>query len=842
MSTHQSWDSVEKNMIRQPLISRRILFIAFILLALAATSVAAESWPSTKFEVFEGVPWNSKYTGVLAIGKAMPYNDALDESRPASKPLTPELRYEIEEYLGEVAREYQKYFPAPQLEPLVTREDGARAYRIYYLDIPGSKPALARYSNDCTDDIRFRIEVNAASLTRGGKITPKGYGDLAHELFHAIQRNTVAGKKAMCPGGVGPWIIEGQAEAIGHDMARRLRRLEDDTQVSRWGLRYYSVPLVIPADGPVSRGYQTSSFWRYIAEMQYLRSQGKRDTEAKPGPDLAQGYDTDYSYLADLMNLAPQGSGQKAETKWLGDWTASYFGVDLSRIFIDFVSVFAQYGKYRINGSNLPGSDAEYYWREISFGAKNDLSTRGCIPIKLDEKNDDASVNLSLQKLAADCIELDVGDTGTPLGWTLQAISENKTLLKQLRLAMAGGQQIATSAPIDDIPNASGAVAAWSFLLDPKQKQYLLVANMAKKAQDTVDQDIQLRITLSGRDDNHVPQRAKSTARNVPEQNSTPGPAGASETRARRKAEMVTAIKGSGSTTWELAEAYGNCTGKRTNADCQARVTLKLKSSSADQLFPNSASAAGLGGLHGQMMEMVNVDMGALMAAIEFEDQTPGIEVTINVSGFDYGFTGTFSDASILVSGTNESDWLRSISPAPMDKYPPCLYPNPTGTLTIEEFSPFILRGSYSGQLVKSGIVRNVKKCPTKDIVDSISGSFVIAAPWTQDSRRNIDTSWLMEDAYNDINQMLPAGIKAIDPGTPETPPSFETRDMDFPMEDPDEFGFDECDCSCESIRKGMEITRGGMTGQQPDDEGIQLMMCMGHCMASNPNNCSLDF
>ena len=822
----------------KPLNTNRIVVIALLFFSLTAPAALAESWPTTKFEVYEGTPWNSQVPIELATGKIVHGVYELDEPKPASVPLTPELRYEIEEYLGEVAREYQKHFSAPQLEPLVERDDGVQAYRIYYMDSQQDDPGYARYANHCSESIRFRIEVNAATLTSGGKITAKGYGDLAHELFHAIQRKTTAGKKMKCPGGIGSWAIEGQAEAIGHDMARRLRRVEIDTHISRWGLRYYNLPLVIAAGGPESRGSQTSSFWRYIAEMNYLRSQGKRDAKAKPGPDIPDGYDTDYAYLADLMNSAP-GTGEKAEAEWINEWLRSYFGVDLSRTYIDFVSVYAQYGKYRIDGNKVP--NAERNWREIGFGGSRDMKRRGCETVRLDKKNDDASVRLSLQKLAAECIEFDVGDTGTPLSWILQTIGKDKASLKQLRLAMAGGQQVATSAPVADIPDASGAIAAWNFLLDPNKKQYLLVANMAKEAQDTVAQDIELRITLSGREDNHVPGQSKKAAGNVPSRETRPGPAGASQTRARRLAEMVTAFKGAGATTWELDESSGNCTGRKAKARCQSQVTLQLKSSAVDQMMPGSSSAAALGGLYGQMMEMVNVDMGTLMAAMEYEDQNQGTTVEITVPGFDYGFTGTFTNANILVSGIAESDWLRSMSPTPQDKYPPCLYLQPTGTLTIEEFSPYILRGSYSGQLVKGGVVRNVRKCPTKDVVDSISGSFVIAAPWTQDSRVKVDTGWLQEDAYNDINQMLPAGMKATDPGLPGGPPVIEGRDTGFPTDTTGDSEFGECDCSCESIRKAMKITRDGMTGYAQDAAGMNMMMCMGQCMTQIPDNCSLD-
>lgn len=828
---------------RQPPNTSWLIAISLLFFTTVSSFALAASWPSTKFEVYEGEPWTSQFTGMTDVGKVVQGVRDMDTPKPASVSLTPELRYEIEEYLGEVAREYQKYFPAPKLEPLVERDDGAQAYRIYYFDIPGSRPALARYSNDCSDSNRFRIEVNAATLTSGGKITAKGYGDLAHELFHAIQRNTKAGKKSMCPGGIGPWVIEGQAEAIGHDMARKLRRVEIDTQISRWGLRYYSLPLVMAAGGPTSRGYQTSSFWRYIAESHYLRSQGKRDAEAKPGPDIPGGYDTDYSYLADLMSRTPGGTGEKAEAKWLNEWLRSYFGVDLSRTFIDFVSVYAQYGKYRVDDRKvpLPEFEAEWYWREIGFGASNDLSKRGCETIRLDENNDDASVRLNLQKLAAECIEFDVGDTGTPLSWVIQTIGKDKASLRQLRLAMAGGQQVASSAAIANIPDASGAIAAWNFLLDSDKKQYLLIANMAKEAQNTVAQDIELRITLSGRDDNHVPSQTKKTAGNVPTPEARPGPAGASQTRARRKAEMTAAFKGAGATTWELDEPSGNCTGRKAKARCQSQVKLQLRSSAVEQMMPGSSSAAALGGLYGQMMEMVNVDMSLLMAAVEFEDQNQGTKVDITVPGFDYGFTGTITNAKILVSGTSESDWLSSMSPTPQDKRPPCLYPQPTGTLTIEEFTPYILRGSYSGQLVKGGVVRNVRKCPTKDVKGSISGNFVIAAPWTQDSRLEVDVSWLQEDVYNDINQMLPAGMKATDQGLPGGPPAFEIRDTDFPTDSAGDPEFNECDCSCESVRKAMKMTREGMTGHQTGEAGLNMMMCMGQCMAEIPDSCSLD-
>jgi hypothetical protein len=67
--------------------------------------------------------------------------------------------------------------------------------------------------------------------------------------------------------------------------------------------------------------------------------------------------------------------------------------------------------------------------------------------------------------------------------------------------------------------------------------------------------------------------------------------------------------------------------------------------------------------------------------------------------------------------------------------------------------------------------------------------------------------SWLQEDAYNDINQMLPAGMIATDPGLPGGPPGLEGRDLDRQADEAGESGLNDCDCSCESIREAQRQT-----------------------------------
>ena len=193
-------------------------------------SALAAQWPVKDFVVFFGEPWSSNVPDLVEIGRYVTDESSYEldtrEDRPAHIPESTVT--EIENYLGLVARRYEALgFLPPTLEPVIRQADGRFAYRVYLYDTDQDAPAS--YSTDCAGGVLrriIRVDLDNPSSPAGlaigqnGKITDKGYQDLAHELFHAVQASYPLFKENCA---LGDWIFEGTADALGVDLARELR-------------------------------------------------------------------------------------------------------------------------------------------------------------------------------------------------------------------------------------------------------------------------------------------------------------------------------------------------------------------------------------------------------------------------------------------------------------------------------------------------------------------------------------------------------------------------------------------------------------------------------------------
>ncbi|HID35949.1 MAG TPA: hypothetical protein EYP39_01010, partial [Ghiorsea sp.] len=341
--------------------------------------------------------------------------------------LTDELVTEIQDYLQSVAKYLEKDFPAPALRTTTdatNRSEGPLAYIVYFYN-GGKNFSYARYNNNCENLDGF-IELNSATITKNGKaygiivdgkITNKGYGDLAHELFHAIQRTTRVGRNN-CHPEYGDWITEAQAEAFGHDMARKFRGKAVASKLVRWGGRNsYSYDLYIKSASENNiqrdRAYQTSSFWRYLAEAWHLRNTSQVSGGEKPGPDMSNSYDTDYRYIASLMDQSLKEVGRKPELRWLDKWLRQNLWGGLNRVYTDFISVLPEYAVYRFN-SSLSAEDARKRWLDKILSADTKQHHPACKTVFLKPGKLTANAILRLAPVASNCMIVDISSFTTP--------------------------------------------------------------------------------------------------------------------------------------------------------------------------------------------------------------------------------------------------------------------------------------------------------------------------------------------------------------------------------------------------------------------------------------------
>jgi hypothetical protein len=834
------------------IVKRRVAFLLCCALLWGSTPVAAE-WPVTAFDLFQGRPLDASNSIVSAAARSVA--DYGEFEFPSSRPMNPTLEAEVERYLEEVAGTLEKDFPPPQWNAPMTRKDGVPALRLYYYDFPSNEgpdrektdnTEIARYVSDCGDG-PDSIHINARTFLSNQnttQLTAKNYSDLAHELFHAVQAATEVGK-VHCARELGHWVKEGQAEAFGHDMARQLRGKSGANNVTRWGLRNYHTPLYAARwqSGGKDQSYQTSSFWRYLAERHALRMARKSGASAMPGPDLPNGYKTDYSYLAGVLDIASNGTGPRAEMEWIDVALQVEFDRTLREIYSEFITVFADYGAHRMQKAR---SDDRDKWIGFALSEKQ----KRCPKLTLDlaPGNRDHRLRVPVAENAATCVQLEVGETKGPQTWVVQTKSPDASLTRQLALGLAGGQQLFQSA-ILDAGTDNGALAFWPFDLDPKQTHYLVISNIADVPGNTVAQTVDVRISLPGHQSPTLPSSPpKSRRRHGGSTPPAPGPAGAEEAKRQRMDRYQPGPNGLAAAGWSRKEPRG-CGRGYSAMDCQggAVIALGLSAGLESAMLPGGVPNGGLMGDIAFMAGMMDVTdpefMADMMAWETWSDETPRTSLTLRIPGVDYGFTGSVSQVGVTLSGAESVNERYAISTRPQAAWSPCSYNPPTGTVVIEEFSRELIRGRYSAPLAERPKLRlgYRERCPTLSVVERIEGEFQIAAPWLDDDRA-VDMSWIESTMVGDLGQMIP-GFDAMDlPGPPPRDAGAGPAGGDGGYErDPlDELGDlipEDCDCSCTAQEKSRAVVENmTQTGQLPQDGDVfKALMCAQLCLMSEP-------
>ena len=836
--------------------------LTVLLLITLSAPVAADEWPATAFIVRQGSPdmdysisektqhlLNKLSTVISDPGAAL--NNAMEDT-PESTPLTETQLADMQDYLKSVAEYLQKEgFPAPMLARTDQMEDppGTQlAYAVYYYPLPNSW-GYARYTYSCNAGGDYFMHVNAAKFLKGNRISAKGYSDLAHELFHSIQRSTELGRRNCV--GYGDWINEGQAEAFGHDMARRFRGSACCSPLVRWGGRTsYADPLYVKSADSSStahdRAYQTSSFWRYLTEAWHRKT--NLQVSGGPGPNLDAEYGTDYGAIANLMTTAIEGDSESAELQWLDTWLKTNLGGGLDKVYTEFVSVLADYGFYRVKGKTA-AEERSRRWRNTVFGGKVSGGNAGsaCQSISLQPDATAVAISLKLNKVASRCVELDVGAFNGTNTFEIAVLSREKGKRPTVHLTLAGGQQTMLSAEFVKTPEGE-FLSKWPFELKSDTKQYLIITNVAQNAEDTKAQTIDLHAELSRGKSNMTPHPFQPLKnRKKTQKKPEPGPAGAKQAHENRHADMQNHTTGPHSAQWSYRNKPDRC--KQTSAwrgKCESLVKVNLGMSMPlpGAGLTGASEWSGAGVALG-FTSMPNLDVAEMVRREEWEDSTPGTKVEIDIPGVDYGFSGTISDARIWVSGGADAQGgLISYTGNPKSTQPPCGYGGPPiGSVTIDEFSRFVLRGSYTAPLIVVGGIRNVSRCPIKPVVQTISGTFVVTLPYMKDSRVETDTSWLMADGINSLQNFIPGGfnldqLEEMSKHVPKPPVNAGIPDFTpEPAEDPWETDANECKCDCDEFSRAIKAS-ANITGE-PDKEEKRLLMCLSLCAGRN-SDCPL--
>ncbi len=134
-------------------------------------------------------------------------------------------------------------------------------------------------------------------------------------------------------------------------------------------------------------------------------------------------------------------------------------------------------------------------------------------------------------------------------------------------------------------------------------------------------------------------------------------------------------------------------------------------------------------------------------------------KIRISIPLIDYGYTGTFYNVCIKVRGKNKERYATT----ELGTKTRCI-----GTVTIEIYTRFELKGAYSGGLTNLDFEPRYAKINSQvnngfasgepinnpPVAGSIKGEFYILDPWRNDSRFSLDKEVFIDAAENDLKGM----------------------------------------------------------------------------------------
>ncbi len=771
------------------------LAACFAALFALATSAESANWPTTEFIII----------------KADPYS-VVPEILQGADNWAPEQAQAVvfmETFLTKVAKEYEKMgFRAPELE-VRTGRSGGDAYTVHFFNYPdknpdGSGTGPARVTRVSATQTQFQVDASRARFP-GGKPDGHVYEHLAHELFHVAQRAYQPGNDTL----PGDWVIEGQAQAVGQYMAMKLRGVDNHRGTAedyRLGGRPYFIPLSHPeASDFHDADYRTSSFWRYVGEH-YAAS--KRNGRA--GVEVTQ---PDFSYLVKMFAV-PYAStkSQSADLIWADKGLRAATGLSLARIYANFVSTFADFVPVRMTRAPKGTvTDAQDGWLNLLFG--------GCKePMNLTATSVSGEFRTEIDRNASRCFKVQVFGEGK-VDLSIHVRSADAAGLADLRIGTRGGTRVG-SPVVFPSPAGGGYVGHWRFTIDGEVPEVFVVSNVSEDPRDTGKVDVKFHVATGYWDSNMTsPRERPSKPRPQSAGASNPKQPAKDETRQAAKRELDAELdslsaRAASSSSVNHGRNRRGCVKEafaETGCGPTTSITLSLMPGSFADLFQTTGTGGGLAQLMSQFTAIADKGVFATSAgindALQKTADTEGSLVELQFPAIDYGFQGTFSNADIKVSSGVDRQKFYAKGPNDIQRGRGRLYPT-SGVVTIDEFTPFVLRGSFQAGLVDLPNIdfSMVGDDYTLPIARTISGSFAITAPWEGDDRVEpvVTAGGTHESAIQDLYEAFPAirnfNLEEMIP--PETLEELKTGEGtantigSLPTSEVSEFPVCACECS----------------------------------------------
>lgn len=742
-----------------------------------ALPVHSQNWPTTKF-VFQNVdPEESK--GFFGTEP----KDFTAEQKPVVA--------EYEKYLSDVAVYYQSIgFKAP---PLPTTS-GDKAYIVYMYDYD-DKDTTAKAGYGLKKPIILEIpaidlRVDLSRAIVAGKPVKRTFEDLAHELFHNIQR----GYQLSFYVDHGDWIAEGQAQALGMEAAKQLRGIDiykdggTEANEDYWlGGRHYYWRLTTETS---DESYRTASFWRYIGEHVAAAKANGRAGVTRIDPD--------YRYLAKIYNNHPfKGPATAAgDLTWLDNALEKEVGLGLDRLYPNFASTFAAYVPSRLSVPSPSPANYQDTWLDRVYGL--------CPVVSLGAGAASGSVKAVLPKTASRCFKADVAGTGR-FDISIQAHADTPQLLEALHIGVSGGTKV-SSPKIIVSPSGGGYLGHWRFHIPTAAPQVFIISNMAAEPAKTLNQDVVLTLTASQWNSSMTtptPQ-AQPQPQPTPVNGNRTNPTSPSRdaTRQANQDDIATGLVALSNQTASGSRAFFNrnidpCGQPFAVVGCGPNTTIQL--SLTPGVLGDLSQTSGTGGTMGQFMSnmLAIADNGIaqtseqLLAAQQKIMSTEGAEVNIVIPAIEYGFTGSFGNAHIAMSGANGAGAFQSLDAQSQH----------SGHVTIDEFTPYVLRGRFDANLTRTSATDY-----TQVERRSISGSFVVAAPWEGD--RDVTVYRPAANPTGAVTQDLNEAFPIVATLGNSTFPKPKASAASTPYPAGRAVAFPSCNCSCRPIESYDAVCR----------------------------------
>ena len=736
---------------------RGILSKLLVLLLWAACCPAAlAQWQITEFELFQGEP--SKEANWLEV-----------EREYTVVPLTQSLKDDTELFLQEVASKLSKLqFADPvangYLDSVVTRDDGTRAIRVYLYDPPFSNTPYAWYSSGipCTESENPRriMNINSSWYAKGGSISDMNYQTLAHELFHAVQYSSEYMERFHCSGP--RWLNEGTADAIGIYLAKELRdaKFKDEytpgnNQILKVvGARKYSTPLHLP-DSSTSHDYMTSSFWRYLAEESYASMHGE---------DLVGAAKTgeDYQYLANFFNKPFDiHRGPVAQLNWLDRRMKgeTHIRGNLAHLFPRFASRYADYMDARIS-DKLGGNNESrnHGWLVQGFANCYSAATVGA--------GSSSTYKVSIRPIAARCFKVNVEPGALKKFVYLQVMHEDKSVLGQLRIGLPDGSDVRPPVVLSQENGQPPHFALWTFPHYFANDGTYIVTNVAETPRETKTADLTFNLSMSDWQADMITLPPRPVKKRPPKRDRPP------TRKDEQKEELKKVLENPAEnlepvTKVTRKEDKGSCQGTERQLNlCGPQLNIKLSLSPLDI----NLDVAPATGFFSEVVDIMAVDVsnplgnmnqyyGAFLETEQALESMDASEITISIPLVDYGFTGSFDNAHIEVYKAGKRRRNYQAYGPPVATASRTYWAPPTGKVTITQYSPMAIEGTFSAGLVDEDELES-RNNPV--VSKRISGSFFVPAPLLHDDRYQMAEEPLKQQMIQQMMQQAPFGTEVM--------------------------------------------------------------------------------